>query len=127
MPLVPDSTARSAKSQSNVSTDIFGCVLCIDEMFGCVATTSVIILKCAVRVHDIKTSRKQLKMLLEIILTLPLTRAEKFKFWRILMKLCAYLPVESCAEGARHQNIQKTTLNASRNHTNFVVEMCRKV
>ena len=45
----------------------------------------------------------------------------------ILLKLCVYLPVESCAEGARHQNIQKTTLNASRNHTNFAAYPCRKV
>ena len=44
----------------------------------------------------------------------------------ILLNIHAQLAVESCAKGARPQNNKKTTLKASRNHTNFGANLCRK-
>ena len=87
------------------------------------------------RVHNITTCKKQLYMLVNILLCLPESGAEMFEFcvvqkWvdtEILLKLCALLALESCAKGAQHHNQQKTTLHASKYFVMFARKLCRKV
>ena len=88
------------------------------------------------RVHNITTSKKQLYMLVNILLGLPESCAEKFEFrvvqkvgrhFEISLKLCALLSLESCAKGAQHHNKQKTTLHACKHFVRFARKLCRKV
>ena len=86
-------------------------------------------------VHNITTSKKQYYMLVNTLLCLPETCAEKFEFcvvhkWvdtEISLKVSALLALESCAKGAQHYNKQKTILHASKHLVMFVVNLCRKV
>ena len=87
------------------------------------------------RVHIITTSKKQLYMLVNIVLGLPESCAEKFEFrvvqkWvdtEISLKLCALLALESCAKGAQNHNKEKTTLHACKHFVMFARKLCRKV
>ena len=87
------------------------------------------------RVHNITKNKKQLYMIVNTLLCLPYTCAEKFEFrvvqkWvdsEILWKLCALLALESCSKGAQHHKKQKTTLHDCKHLVVFAVNLCRKV
>ena len=86
------------------------------------------------RLHNITTSKKQLYILVNIMLNLPQACAEKLRFavveklvdTEISWKLCALLAPEGCAKVAQHHNKQKTTLHACKHHAKFAVNLCRK-
>ena len=85
--------------------------------------------------HNITTSKKQLYRLVNTLLNLPQTCAEKLSFavvqkrvdTEILLKLCVLLAIQVCAKGAQHHNKQKTTLQACKHLAKFAANMCRKV
>ena len=87
------------------------------------------------RVHNITTSKKQLYRLVNTLLNLPQTCAEKLSFavvqkrvdTDISLKLCALLALQICAKGAQHHNKQKTTLQACKRLAKFAANLCRKV
>ena len=86
--------------------------------------------------HNITTSKKQLYRLVNTLLSLPQTCAEKLSFavvqkrgrhFEISLKLCALLALEVCAKNAQHHNKQKTTLQACKHLAKFAANLCRKV
>ena len=87
------------------------------------------------RVHNITTSKKQLYRLVNTLLNLPQTCAEKFNFYvvqkrvdtEISLKLCALLALQVCAKGAQHHNKQKTTVQACKHLAKFAANLCRKL
>ena len=80
-------------------------------------------------------AKKQLYRLVNTLLNLPQTCAEKLSFaivqkWvdtEISLKLCALLALEVCANGAQHHKRQKTTLQACKHFAKFAANLCRKV
>ena len=87
------------------------------------------------RVHNITTSQKQLYRLVNTLLNLPQTCAEKLSFavvqkkvdTEISLKLYALLVLQVCAKGAQQHNKQKTTLQACKHLAKFAAILCRKV
>ena len=87
------------------------------------------------RVHNITTSKKQLYRLVNTLLSLLQTCAEKLSFavvqkkvnTEISLKLCTLLALEVCAKGAQHHNKQNTTLQACKHLAKFAANLCRKV
>ena len=87
------------------------------------------------RVHNITPSKKQLYRLVNTLLNLLQTCAEKLSFavvqkgvdTEVSLKLCAILALEICAIGAQHHNKQKTTLQACKHLAKFAANLCRKV
>ena len=87
------------------------------------------------RVYNITTSKKQLYRLVNTLLNLPQTCAEKLSFavvqkkvdTEISLKLYALLALQVCAKGAQHHNKQKTTLQTCKHHAKFAANLCRKV
>ena len=85
------------------------------------------------KVHNITTSKKQLYRLVNTLLNLLQTCADKLSFdvvqkcvdTEISLKLCALLALEVCAKGAQHHNKQKTTLQACKHLAKFVANLCR--
>ena len=49
------------------------------------------------------------------------------RHFKISLKLCALLALESCAKGAQHHNKHKTTLHACKHLVMFDVKLWRKV
>ena len=86
------------------------------------------------RMHNITTSKKQLYRLVNTLLNLPQTCAEKLSFaavqkrvdTEISLKLCALLALQVCAWPAQHHNKQKTTLQACKHLAKFAANLCRK-
>ena len=86
------------------------------------------------RMHNITTSKKQLYRLVNTLLNLPQTCAEKLSFavvqkrvdTEISLKLCALLVLQVCAWPAQHHNKQKTTLQACKHLAKFAANLCRK-
>ena len=85
--------------------------------------------------HNVTTSKIQLYRLVNTLLNLSQTFAEKLSFavvqkgvdTEISLKLCALLALEVCAWPALYHNKQKTTLQACKHLAKFAANLCRKV